>query len=276
MGLLYITKRIEFSSSHFLADPRQEKEMNLSQFGKEMNTHGHNYLLELTLEGAIDPVTGMVINTVELKERMLHLLEEFDHRHLNLDLPYFKEKLPTVDHIAHTLGDLFQERNRDLSLSRVRLYENEESFADYHLSSKIKPVAPSLVYHTQVFRFSSAHRLHSKQLSDAENRRIYGKCNNPNSHGHNYVLYVTLEGPPDPQTGSLLGIEKSHQFIRRDISDRYDHHYLDQDFDEFKENVSTAENILVIVWNRLFPSLSNRLYKLKLIETRDNYFEYFG
>jgi 6-pyruvoyltetrahydropterin/6-carboxytetrahydropterin synthase len=276
MGLLYITKRIEFSSSHFFADPNQGREKNLAQFGKEMNTHGHNYLLELSLEGAIDPVTGMVINTVELKERMLQLLEEFDHRHLNLDLPYFKEKLPTVDHIAHTLGDLFQEKNRDLTLSRVRLYETEESFADYQASSSVKPSLAALAYHTQVYRFSSAHRLHSKQLSDAENRRIYGKCNNPNSHGHNYLLYVTLQGTPDPQTGSLQDIEKTRQLIQREISDRYDHHYLDQDFDEFRNKVSTAENILIIIWNRLFPMLSNSLYKLKLIETRDNYFEYFG
>jgi 6-pyruvoyltetrahydropterin/6-carboxytetrahydropterin synthase len=276
MGLLYLTKRIEFSSSHSFSDPKWDAENNFARFGKEMNTHGHNYLLELSLEGEADPITGMVINTVELKERIVRLLEEFDHKHLNLDLPYFKEKLPTVDHIAHTLGDLFQERNRDLSLSRVRLYENEDSFADYQVSSNMKPMSQDLVYHTQVYRFCSAHRLHSKQLSDAENRKIYGKCNNPNSHGHNYVLYVTLQGIPDPNTGSLVDFDKNHHLIQREISDRYDHHYLDQDFKEFENQVSTAENILMIIWNRLFPFLTDHLYKLKLIETRDNYFEYYG
>jgi 6-pyruvoyltetrahydropterin/6-carboxytetrahydropterin synthase len=276
MGLLYLTKRIEFSSAHFFADPKLDREKNLARFGKETNTHGHNYLLELSLEGNVAPITGMVINTVELKERVVELLEEFDHRNLNLDLPYFKEKLPTVDHLAHTLGDLFQAKNRDLILSRVRLYENEESFADYLVSSKIKPMDMNLVYHTQVYRFCAAHRLHSKHLSDAENRELYGKCNNPNSHGHNYVMYVTLQGNPDPKTGALSDFDKHHQLIQREIADRYDHHYLDQDFEEFKDQVSTAENILVIIWNRLFPFLSNRLYKLKLIETRDNYFEYYG
>jgi len=276
MGLLYLTKRIEFSSSHFLADLNWTGERNFARFGKEMNTHGHNYLLELSLEGLVDPVTGMVINTVELKERTLQLLEEFDHKHLNLDLPYFKENLPTVENIAHTLGKLFQERNRDLILSRVRLYEYEESFADYQVSSNVKPVDSNFVYHTQIYRFCSAHRLHSKKLSESENKKLYGKCNNPNSHGHNYILYVTLQGIPDPNTGSLADIDKNNQVIQREVSDRYDHHYLDQDFEEFEDHVSTAENILVIIWNRLFPFLSNRLYKLKLIETRDNYFEYYG
>lgn len=276
MGLLYLTKRIEFSSSHFLSEPSWNSERNAVRFGKEVNTHGHNYLLELSLEGPVNPVTGMVINTVELKERTVQLLEEFDHKHLNLDLPYFKEKLPTVENLAYTLGYLFQERNRDVTLSRVRLYEYEESFADYLASSNIKPLTSNLVYHTQVYRFSSAHRLHSKFLSDAENKRIYGKCNNPNSHGHNYVLFVTLQGIPDPKSGSLENFEKNHQVIQREISDRYDHHYLDQDFEEFRDKVSTAENILIIIWDRLLPFLSNSLYKLKLIETRDNYFEYYG
>ena len=276
MGPLYLTKRIEFSSSHFYSDPNLEPEKNLARFGKESRTHGHNYLLELSLEGNVDAVTGMVINTVELKERIVKLLEEFDHKHLNLDLPYFKEKLPTPDNIAHTLGDLFTERNQDLTLSRVRLYENEESFANYSPSLTLKPVRPDYLSHTQIYRFCAAHRLHSRQLSDEENRRIYGKCNNPNSHGHNYVLYVTLQGPQHGEAGTPENFKKYHQLIQREISDRYDHHYLDQDFEEFREQVSTAENILVIIWNRLFPSLSDSLYKLKLIETRDNYFEYYG
>ena len=276
MGLLFLTKRTEFSSSHFYADPNADRATNFARFGKESNTHGHNYLLELTLEGEVDPVTGMVINTVELKERMLKLLEEFDHKHLNLDLPYFRETLPTTEHLSRTLGEIFQRENRDLRLSRIRLYENDDQFSDFSPNPVRFQLNPNKLYKSGIYRFSSAHRLHSKLLSGEENRRIYGKCNNPNSHGHNYLLYVTLQGEPDPRTGTLEDFPKFDQMIKEQVSNRYDHHYLDQDFEEFKEKVSTAENILVIVWERLFPFLSSHLYQLKLIETRDNHFEYFG
>ena len=136
MGLLYLTKRIEFSSSHFYFNPKWERDENIRRFGKEVNTHGHNYLLELSLEGELDPITGMVINTVELKEKLVELLNEFDHKHLNLDTPYFQNKLPTVENIAQILGDRFQEKNKDLSLSKIRLYENEDCFSDYLISQK--------------------------------------------------------------------------------------------------------------------------------------------
>ncbi|MBI1820549.1 MAG: 6-carboxytetrahydropterin synthase [Nitrospirae bacterium] len=276
MSLLYLTKRIEFSSSHFYFNSRWNQDENVRRFGKETNTHGHNYLLELSLEGEVDSITGMVINTVELKEKVVQLLNEFDHKHLNLDTPYFQNKLPTVENIARTLGEHFQLQNKGLNLSRIRLYENEDSFSDCFVSQKGTPMEKKLFLTTKTYRFSSAHRLHSKQLSDQENQRIYGKCNNPNSHGHNYVLEVTLKGTFDPAGGVIDDPESPDHHIQKEVVERYDHHFLDQDFEEFKDKVSTAENILVIIWNRLTPFLSNRLYKLKLIETRDNYFEYYG
>ncbi|MHB8481907.1 MAG: 6-carboxytetrahydropterin synthase [Nitrospiria bacterium] len=276
MGLLYITKRIEFSSSHFYDNPLWDRSENTRRFGKEVNTHGHNYLLELSLEGEIDPVTGMVINTVELKEKVLHLLQEFDHKHLNLDTPVFQNRLPTVENIAQALGERFQLQNKGLNLSRIRLYENEDYFSDCFVSQNGAPMEKKLFLHTRTYRFSSAHRLHSSLLSEEENFKIYGKCNNPNSHGHNYVLEVTLKGDFDPVKGVIEDYRTLDQKIQKEVVERYDHHYLDQDFEEFKNRVSTAENILVIVWDRLAPLLSNRLYKLKLIETRDNYFEYYG
>jgi 6-pyruvoyltetrahydropterin/6-carboxytetrahydropterin synthase len=276
MGLLFLTKRIEFSSSHFYFNPLWDKDKNAAYFGKEANTHGHNYFLDLSLEGEVDPVTGMVINTVELKERVVRLLEEFDHKHLNLDLPYFRDKNPSPENIAKTLGDIFQKQNKDLKLSRVRVYENEERFADSVVSRQIPQAEKGLAYENRTYPFCAAHRLHSKHLSMKENQSIYGKCNNPNSHGHNYALEVTIKGNRDSRTGKLEGIENFHLSIQKEIVDRYDHHYLDQDFEEFKEKVSTAENILVIIWERLSPFLPDHLFKLRLVETRDNYFEYYG
>lgn len=276
MGLLYLTKRMEFSSSHFYFHPGRTPEENLREFGKESRTHGHNYLLELTLEGKIDPMTGMVINTVDLKEMMQELLVGFDHKHLNLDTPWFKEQAPTTDRLARTLGELFQKAFPKVRLSRVRLYENEGLFSDFSPTAAVPSPGREMILSTRTYRFSAAHRLHTPKLSDAENLRIYGKCNNPNSHGHNYVLDVTLKGAAGEKPEQIENLDRFDGIIRKEVSDRYDHYYLDRDFEEFNSSPSTAENILVIIWNRLSPLLSGRLHKLKLVETRDNYFEYYG
>ena len=122
--------------------------------------------------------------------------------------------------------------------------------------------------------FSAAHRLHSQDLSNEENKALFGKCNNPSGHGHNYLLEVTLEGDLDPRTGSSVDLPKAKQTIR-EITDHFDHKHLNEDCPEFKGLNPTAENVCKVLFSLLKKSvLPGRLLKVGLRETEQSYFEY--
>ncbi|MCC6741444.1 MAG: 6-carboxytetrahydropterin synthase [Planctomycetia bacterium] len=124
------------------------------------------------------------------------------------------------------------------------------------------------------YAFSSAHRLHSDALSPEENARLYGKCNNPNGHGHNYAVEVAVTGPVDPRTGFCADLPALDATVRRTILEPFDHNDLNA-LPEFARLVPTGENIARVIWDKLraagLPVLSVRLQ-----ETRDNFFEYRG
>ncbi len=129
---------------------------------------------------------------------------------------------------------------------------------------------------TRRYRFCAAHRLHAKELSDDVNRKVFGKCNNPNGHGHNYTVLVTVRGLIDPQTGEVTGMERLDQLVTTSIVERFDHRHLNDD-PAFKDVVTTGENLAKFIWDELVGGIPlGQLEKIGLIETRDNYFEYQG
>lgn len=129
-----------------------------------------------------------------------------------------------------------------------------------------------------VFRkehFNSAHRLLNKSWTDEKNEKIFGKCYNPNYHGHNYDLIVKLTGEIDPETGYVMDMKLLSQMIREHIIAKFDHKNLNEDIAEFKELNPTAENIVVVIYNILRPLIDSNLdLKLTLYETERNYVEY--
>jgi 6-pyruvoyltetrahydropterin/6-carboxytetrahydropterin synthase len=134
-----------------------------------------------------------------------------------------------------------------------------------------------MVLLTHRFDFCASHRLHNPALSDRENEEIYGKCNNPNGHGHNYGLEVTLAGDPDPETGMVLELSILKRIVEEEICERYDHKNLNLDVPDYKEVIPTAENMLVVIWDRLVGRIpAGRLHRLRLTETANNSFEYHG
>ena len=134
-----------------------------------------------------------------------------------------------------------------------------------------------MVLLTHRFDFCASHRLHNPALPDRENEQIYGKCNNPNGHGHNYELEVTIGGEPDPETGMVLELSILKRIVEDEITARYDHKHLNADVADFKEVIPTAENMLVVIWDRLVGRIPRgRLVRLRLIETASNSFEYQG
>jgi 6-pyruvoyltetrahydropterin/6-carboxytetrahydropterin synthase len=129
----------------------------------------------------------------------------------------------------------------------------------------------SPVHVTRRYRFCAAHRLHTDQLSPEENWAAFGKCNNPNGHGHNYVVLVTVKSGGEGQN-----IQDLDRLVNTSVVDRFDHRDLNCD-PSFAELTTTGENIVKLIWEILEPQLpAGQLQKVGVIETRDNYFEYAG
>lgn len=128
---------------------------------------------------------------------------------------------------------------------------------------------------TRRYQFSASHRLHNPQLSDAENRATYGKCNNPYGHGHNYALEVTMAGPVDDGTGMICDLIELDSFVQREVLDRFDHEHLNA-LPLFADEVPTTENLCAEVFRLLEPFSCAQLEKVRLEETMLNSFEYAG
>jgi 6-pyruvoyltetrahydropterin/6-carboxytetrahydropterin synthase len=126
------------------------------------------------------------------------------------------------------------------------------------------------------YRFSASHRLHSPKLSEEENWRIYGKCNNPYGHGHNYVVEVGVSGPVDGATGMIANLADLDAFVQRQVIEPFDHTYLNVDAPEFRERVPTTEYLCVEIFNRLRSFPHARLERVRIEETGNNSFEYEG
>ena len=129
---------------------------------------------------------------------------------------------------------------------------------------------------TRNFHFSASHRLHAPALSDAENQRIFGKCNNPFGHGHNYVLGVTVEGEVNPSTGLVVEPERFRELVQSAVLADYSFKYLDRDLDDFATMTATAENMasnirdrLLALWPADFPALAH----IRVQETKRNVIE---
>lgn len=130
---------------------------------------------------------------------------------------------------------------------------------------------------TRRVRFNAAHRVHNPALSDAENAALFGKCNNPNWHGHNYTLDVSVEGDVDPVTGYVVDLAKVRDVAERELLELVDHRNLNLDVPFLEGIIPTSENIIVAFWRVLAPGLAPaRLARLVLWETENNYVEYSG
>jgi 6-pyruvoyltetrahydropterin/6-carboxytetrahydropterin synthase len=126
------------------------------------------------------------------------------------------------------------------------------------------------------YRFSASHRLHSERLGEEENWRIYGKCNNPYGHGHNYVLEVLMSGEVDPATGMIANLTDLDSFVEREVIEPFDHKSLNEDVPAFRERVPTTENLCIEIYRRLKGFPKAKLESVRVQETRNNSFEYAG
>ena len=125
--------------------------------------------------------------------------------------------------------------------------------------------------------FNAAHRLFNPAWDEARNQQVFDKCNNPNYHGHNYELIVRLTGAIDPETGYVYDLKRLSDLIKREILDTFDHRNLNLDTEEFRHLNPTAENIAVVIWQKLRAHVeSHLLLSVTLYETERNFVEYHG
>ncbi|MFZ5939789.1 MAG: 6-pyruvoyl trahydropterin synthase family protein [Bacteroidota bacterium] len=136
-----------------------------------------------------------------------------------------------------------------------------------------------MVFLTRRERFSAAHRLYNPALSDAENEKVYGACSNPNWHGHNYVLWVTVKGEVNPETGYVADLKQLSQIIREVIIDRLDHRNINLEVAFMAGKMVSTENLVIAIWEELEPhmkAIGVYLHCIKLEETENNSIEYYG
>jgi len=130
---------------------------------------------------------------------------------------------------------------------------------------------------TRLLMCNAAHRVHNPTLSDEENARLFGKCNNPNWHGHNYTLDVSVQGPIDARTGYVMDLGVLKQLVEERVVNKIDHKNFNLDVDFMRGVIPTSENIIVAIWRELEPAIRpSRLTRLVLWETTNNYVEYSG
>ena len=135
-----------------------------------------------------------------------------------------------------------------------------------------------MVYITRIEHFNAAHKLFNPAWSREKNEEVFGKCANENWHGHNFELFVTLKGEPDPDTGFVYDVKKLSVIVKEHVIDKLDHKNLNVDVDFMKDKLCSIENLVIGIWNELIPHLPAgvQLHSLKLSETPRIFVEYYG
>lgn len=233
-----LTKRLEFCSSHRYHNPDWDDAKNQQVFGacNNVNTHGHNYLLEVTLCGEIDPVTGMIINLYDLKQHLWDVLIEFDHKNLNLDTPYFKNRIPTTENLALTLWSLLKLHPQLPDLDRIRLYEDDTLYSEVR-KEFAQSSSPDTALIGRRYQFSAMHQ--SEQGSP---------------QGHQYELWVSLKGSIPSDTGQIINLLELDQTVKQEISQRWEQHNISHD-PLFLDSLVTDASLAKQCWTILQPLL---------------------
>ena len=219
--------------------------------------------LRVVIEGEPDSVTGYVCNITVLDSLLRQVVTE-------TLIPRFGDNPTTGETIVHTVWDEVNKRWQ-LPDRLIRI----ELCLSPHLSFVINTGTDTMVQMTQQFEFSAAHRLHCDSLSDQENRDTFGKCNNPQGHGHNYVVEVSVAGEIG-DAGSVGSLNKFQDTVKAEIIDRLDHKHLNHDVPYFADVNPSVENIAIAIYDWLDGKLEARLVAIKVFETPKTWAEYRG
>ena len=136
-----------------------------------------------------------------------------------------------------------------------------------------------MIYITRKERFNAAHKLYKPEWSEEKNKEVFGKCSNPNWHGHNYELFITVKGMPNPETGFVIDLKVLSQIVKEKVIDPLDHKNINLDVKFMQGIMASTEMLAVQIWNQLYDAINSQgamLHDVKLYETENNFVEYFG
>jgi 6-pyruvoyltetrahydropterin/6-carboxytetrahydropterin synthase len=250
MSSVLLTKRIEFAAAHRYIKPEWDEAKNRAVFGPCYNppAHGHNYMVEVTVVGEVDQKTGMVVNLFDLKRILLEVLEEFDHKNLNLDMPYFKDRIPTSENLARLLWTKLEIQKDIGTLHAIRLYEDEDLYAEVTAAEGLEVASV-----TRRYSFTSVQE---------------------GNQGREWDCFVTVHGAIDPVTGMVTDIGALNRVVRDKVVQVFDRRNLCQ---VLGTQTVTGEQLAAHIWMQLVSSLtSGRLSNVRLVQSRDLSFEYAG
>lgn len=269
-----LARRAYFSCARTLQNPDWSDEQNRAVFGKNVSPHGHDYILDVFYGGDIGACDGMIVNLSDIKPILVQVLETLDGKFLDREVAFFQSRRPTTENIVNFV---WQQLPKDLDAARlVRVLVRESARLAIEKSAAGKDESESTMKLTRCYEFAAAHRLHVPRMSAQDNTNLYGKCNNPHGHGHNYGLEVTVEGVPDADTGALISLVELDKIVDEEVYDRFDHKHLNEDCPEFENLVPTSENLARVIFDVLQARLNSNgrsLAKIGLHETQKNYFE---
>jgi len=248
----------EFSAARQTMSPRLTAAENQRLFGVAAAVHGHNYRTRLTFRK--EKADGPIVQQRDLDACVKSLHEEFDHRHLNEEVPGLKDRPVTTESLAAYIRERVA---TSISIHRVRLHERADFFAEAWTEG-------SMFLGMQI-RFSAAHRLHVPAFSDEKNAALFGKCDNPRGHGHLYLAEATIGGNYDERSGTLYDFVAFQKALNESIAPWQDRH-LDLETEDFRKISSTGENIVHALWSKIDSRVNQQLVRLRLWETKNNRF----
>ncbi|HEU4502329.1 MAG TPA: 6-carboxytetrahydropterin synthase [Nitrospira sp.] len=251
MPPVLLTKRIEFAAAHRYYKPEWDEAKNRAVFGRCFNppAHGHNYMLEVTVSGEVDPHTGMVINLFDLKRVLLAVLEEFDHKNLNLDMPYFESQIPTSENLARVLWAKLVTQQDIGVLHAIKLHEDEDLYAEVTAAAGLDVASVT--------------------------RRYPFVAGNGHLEGREWDCFVTLSGPVDPVTGMVTDLGALDCLVQDAVVKKYDRQDLRTLFGDGR--LVPGDTLVKEIWHALQGGTkSGVLSGVRLVESRDLFYECSG
>jgi len=250
MASVLLTKRIEFAAAHRYIKADWDEAKNRAVFGRCYNppAHGHNYMVEVTISGEVDPKTGMVVNLFDLKRILLNVLEEFDHKNLNLDMPYFEGRIPTSENLARVLWAKLDTQKAIGTLHAIRLYEDEDLYADVTAATGLDVASI-----TRRYSFTAVQ---------------------PSRQGLEWDCFVTVHGTIDPVTGMVTDIGALDRLVQENVVQSFDRRDVSPVLD--MEHV-TGGQLAKRIWKSLESGISSgQLANVRVVQSRDLIFDYAG
>jgi 6-pyruvoyltetrahydropterin/6-carboxytetrahydropterin synthase len=256
-----LTRQVRFAINEPSDSQLQQKPSNGYGGFPSLGGFGRYLALDITVSGPLDPISSYLIN-----------IKQIDSTVREVPIPaiarsVYSSPQPSPAQLVLRLFDMLRSWP-PLVLDELTLHLSP--FLAYTIRASEHP----MVRLSQKFEFSATHRLHNPSASEAENRQVFGKCNNPHGHGHNYELQVTLRGQPD-QNGLLIDVPEFERIVASTVIERFDHKNLNVELPEFRELIPTVENIAMVIYSLLKPKFKNtQLASVTVWETPKTWCEY--